>query len=93
MVQTLAEQPNVQILSEILCKVSSLYLGLSVLCEFQVKIWSGVRDMVAPSQVCLDFSARDKTHVKIMSNGFGSSSKFSRVCLEYFGAFLSIGPC
>jgi hypothetical protein len=38
-------------LAKILCKVSSLCLGLSVLCEFQVKIWSGVGDMVAPSQV------------------------------------------
>ena len=42
---------------KILCKVSSLWQGL-----FQVKIWSGVGDMVAPSQVCLDCSARDKTH-------------------------------
>jgi hypothetical protein len=62
LVQTLAEQPNVQILPKILCNVSSLCQGLSVLCEFQVKIWSGVGDMVAPSQVCLDCSARDKTH-------------------------------
>jgi hypothetical protein len=53
LVQTLAEQGNVQILPKILCKVSSLSLGLSSLCEFQVKIWSGVGDMVAPSQVCL----------------------------------------
>jgi hypothetical protein len=53
-----------QILPKIMCKVSSLSLGLSSLCEFQVKIWSGVGDMVAPSQVCLNCSARDKTHVK-----------------------------
>jgi hypothetical protein len=64
LVQTLAEQPNVQILQKILCKVSSLCQGLSVLCEFEVKIWSGVGDMVAPSQVCLDCLARDKTYVK-----------------------------
>jgi hypothetical protein len=57
LVQTLAEQANVQILPKISCKVSSLCQGLSVLCEFQVKIWSGVGDMVAPSQVCLDCSA------------------------------------
>jgi hypothetical protein len=63
LVQTPAGRPNVQILPKILCKVSSLCLGLSVLCEFQVKIWSGVGDMVAPSQVCLDCSARDKTYV------------------------------
>jgi hypothetical protein len=53
-----------QILPKIMCQVSSLSLGLSSLCEFQVKIWSGVGDMVVPSQVCLDCSARDKTHVK-----------------------------
>jgi hypothetical protein len=52
-----------QILPKILCKVSSLCQGVSVLCQFQVKIWSGVGDMVAPSQVCLDCSSRDKTHV------------------------------
>jgi hypothetical protein len=49
LVQTPVGRPNVQILPKILCKVSSLCLGLSVLCEFQVKIWSGVGDMVAPS--------------------------------------------
>jgi hypothetical protein len=64
LVQTLGEQPNVQIFPKIMCKVSSPSLGLSSLCEFQVKIWSGVGDMVVPSQVCLDCSARDKTHVK-----------------------------
>ena len=42
LVQALAEQPNVRILPKILCKVSSMSLGLSSLCEFQVKIWSGL---------------------------------------------------
>jgi hypothetical protein len=73
LVQTLAEQPNVQILPKTLCKVSSLSLGLSSLCEFQVKIWSGVGDMVAPSQVCLDCSAQEKhmsNHVKWFWFGF-----------------------
>jgi hypothetical protein len=63
LVQTLAGQPNVQILPKIMCKVPSLCQGLSILCEFQVKIWSGVGDMVAPSQAYVDCSARDKTHV------------------------------
>jgi hypothetical protein len=40
--QALAEQPNVRISPKILCKVSSMSLGLSSLCEFQVKIWSGL---------------------------------------------------
>jgi hypothetical protein len=38
LVQALAEQPNVRISPKILCKVSSKSLGLSSLCEFQVKI-------------------------------------------------------
>jgi hypothetical protein len=38
LVQALAEQPNVQISPKILCKISSTSLGLSSLCEFQVKI-------------------------------------------------------
>jgi hypothetical protein len=46
------------------CKISSLHLGLSSLCEFQVKIWSGLGDMVAPSQGCRHCSTRDKTCVK-----------------------------
>jgi hypothetical protein len=47
-----------------LCKISSLHLGLPSLCEFQVKIWSSLGDMVAPSQGCWHYSSRDKTCVK-----------------------------
>jgi hypothetical protein len=36
------EQPNMRISAKILCKVSSMSLGLASLCEFQVKIWSGL---------------------------------------------------
>jgi hypothetical protein len=64
LVQALAEQPNVRISPKILCKVSCMSLGLSSLFEFQVKIWSGLWDMVAPSQVCQHCSTRNKTHVK-----------------------------
>jgi hypothetical protein len=42
LVQALAEQPNVRISPKILCKVYSMSQGLSGLCEFQVKIWSGL---------------------------------------------------
>jgi hypothetical protein len=42
LVQGLTEQPNVRISPKILCKVSSMSLGLSSLCEFQVKIWSSL---------------------------------------------------
>jgi hypothetical protein len=42
LVQVLVEQPNVRISPKVLCKISSLHLGLSSLCEFQVKIWSGL---------------------------------------------------
>jgi hypothetical protein len=63
-VQVLVEQPNVGISPKDLCKISSLYLGLSSLCEFQVKIWCGLGDMVAPSQGCRHCSTRDRTCVK-----------------------------
>jgi hypothetical protein len=42
LVQALAEKPNVRISPKILCKVYSMSLRLSGLCEFQVKIWSGL---------------------------------------------------
>jgi hypothetical protein len=63
-VLALAEQPNVRISSYDLCKISSLHLGLPRLCECQVKIWSSLGDMVAPSQGCRHCSTRDKTFVK-----------------------------
>jgi hypothetical protein len=47
-----------------LCKISSLHLGLPSLCEFQVKIWYSLGDMVAPSQGSRYCSTRDKTCVK-----------------------------
>jgi hypothetical protein len=68
-VQALAEQPNVRISPKDLCKISSLHIGLSSLCEFQVKIWSGLGDMVAPSQGCRHCSTRDKTRVKPCQTG------------------------
>jgi hypothetical protein len=55
-----AEQPNVRILPNGLCKISSLRLGLPCSCKFQGKIGSGLEDMVAPSLVCLHYSTRDK---------------------------------
>jgi hypothetical protein len=63
-VQALAEQSNVRILPYDLCKISSLHLELPSLCEFQVKIWSRLGDMVAPSQGCQHCSTQDKTRVK-----------------------------
>jgi hypothetical protein len=36
---------SVQISAKILCTVSSLHHILSFLCEFQAKIWSGLRDI------------------------------------------------
>jgi hypothetical protein len=42
LVQALAEQPNVRISPKVLCKISSLHLGLPSWCEFQVKIWSSL---------------------------------------------------
>jgi hypothetical protein len=46
LVQTPVGRPNVHILPTILCIVSSLCQGLSVVCEFRVEIWSGWEDMV-----------------------------------------------
>jgi hypothetical protein len=46
LVQTLVGRPNVHIMPTILCIVSSLCQGLSVLCESRVEIWSGWEDMV-----------------------------------------------
>jgi hypothetical protein len=63
-VLALAEQPNVWISPYELCKISSLHLGLPSLCQFQVKIWSSLGDMVAPSQGCRHCSTWDKTCVK-----------------------------
>jgi hypothetical protein len=63
-VLALTEEPNVRISPYDLCKISSLHLGLPSLCEFQVKIWSSLGDMVAPSQGCRNCSTQDKTCVK-----------------------------
>jgi hypothetical protein len=59
-----AEHPNVRILPNGLCKISSLHLELPSSCEFQGEIRSGLEDMVAPSLVCLHCSSRDKTYAK-----------------------------
>jgi hypothetical protein len=65
LVQMLVGRPNVHILPTILCIVSSLCQGLSILCESRVEIWSGWEDMVVWGQLCLHYSARDKTHAKL----------------------------
>jgi hypothetical protein len=54
----------VQILSQDLCKISSLHLELSSSCEFEGEIGSGLEDMVVPSLVCLHCSSRNKTDAK-----------------------------
>jgi hypothetical protein len=46
----------------------------------------------AKSGLSVLFSLRQNT-CQTMSNGFGLGSNFSRACLGYFGALLSIGPC
>jgi hypothetical protein len=55
---------SVQISAKIPCTVSSLHQILSFPCEFQAKIWSGLRDMGVGSWLCLSYPHRDKNRVK-----------------------------
>jgi hypothetical protein len=55
---------SVQISAKIPCTVSSLHQILSFPCEFQAKIWSGLRDMGVRSWLCPSCPHRDKSHAK-----------------------------
>jgi hypothetical protein len=55
---------SVQISAKIPCTVSSLHQILSFPCEFQAKIWSGLRDMGVGSWLCPSCPHRDKNCVK-----------------------------
>jgi hypothetical protein len=55
---------SVQISAKIPCTVSSLHHILSFPCEFQAKIWSGLRDMGVGSWLCPSCPDRDKNRVK-----------------------------
>jgi hypothetical protein len=55
---------SVQISANTPCTVSSLHQILSFPCEFQAKIWSGLRDMGVGSWLCPSCPHHDKNRVK-----------------------------
>jgi hypothetical protein len=61
------EVTTVRISPKVLCKISSLHLGLASLCKSQCKICPSLQDMWVPSLVCLHCSPPTKimpNHVK-----------------------------
>jgi hypothetical protein len=55
-----AEVTTMRISLKILCKISSWHLGLASLCKFQWKTCLSLKDMWAPSLVCLHCSPATK---------------------------------
>jgi hypothetical protein len=62
---------SVQISAKIPCTVSSLHQILSLPCEFQAKIWSGLRDIGVGSWLYLSCPHRDKNRVKSCQTTLG----------------------